>query len=147
MRRGHQHGRLRDDDTLSAVSSQVHAGLFITILAWRPQAGSQTVLYSIAVIWGLSDSVWIVQINGKEEAAFSNFRLWESVGYIIAYVISPYLRTSSKTYLMATMMVTGMVCYFIVEFRDRSAKKLVELKKKELVYGNGCDNIAFHNVE
>lgn len=81
---------------------------------------------------------------GREEAAFSNFRLWESVGYIIAYVISPYLRTSSKTYLLIASMVVGVTLYFIVEYRDRSAKKLMKkVKKGDIVVPKGVDNKAF----
>ncbi|KAF9423895.1 hypothetical protein HW555_000953 [Spodoptera exigua] len=135
-----------------------HAALFTAVLTWRPHAGEEYVLYIIAVLWGLCDSIWIVQINayygilfpGREEAAFSNFRLWESVGYIIAYVISPYLRTSAKTYLIFGMMIVGVACYFIVEYQQHRNKRAMENKKKDLCYitnTKGCDNIAFHTVE
>ncbi|XP_075978182.1 UNC93-like protein [Anticarsia gemmatalis] len=130
-----------------------HAALFIAVLTWRPHAGDAYILYLIAVLWGLCDSVWIVQINayygilfpGREEAAFSNFRLWESVGYIIAYILSPYLRTSDKTYLLIATMIAGLLCYFIVEYQQhRNAKRE---KKQDLYQVKGCDNIAFRNVE
>ncbi|KAI5633680.1 ion channel regulatory protein UNC-93 domain-containing protein [Phthorimaea operculella] len=133
-----------------------HLGLFITILVWRPQADQGYVLYIIAVLWGLCDSIWMVQMNayygvlfpGREEAAFSNFRLWESMGYIIAYIISPYLRTSAKTYLLLTLMVVGVACYFVVEFRERKSRKKLEVSKnKEQDMYIGRDNIAFQNVE
>ena len=42
----------------------VHAALFSTVLTWRPHAGEDYVLYIIAMLWGLCDSVWMVQING-----------------------------------------------------------------------------------
>ncbi|KOB79338.1 putative UNC93A protein, partial [Operophtera brumata] len=46
------------------------------------------VLYLLAAIWGTADAVWLVQVNalsgilfpGDEEAAYSNFRLWEATG-------------------------------------------------------------------
>lgn len=84
---------------------------------------------------------------GREEAAFSNFRLWESVGYIIAYVISPYMRLSEKTYLMLFMMIVGVILYFTVEYREYKSKKRLEIKKKELNCEKGCDNIGFQYVE
>lgn len=135
-----------------------HAALFTAVLTWRPHPGQEYVLYVIAVLWGVCDSIWIVQINayygilfpGREEAAFSNFRLWESVGYIIAYVISPYLRTSAKTYLIFGMMIIGVACYFIVEYQQHIKKRQLENKKKDLCYitnAKGCDNIAFHTIE
>ncbi|KAJ8722223.1 hypothetical protein PYW08_004625 [Mythimna loreyi] len=137
----------------------VQAALFSAVLTWRPHAGEGYVLYIIAVLWGLCDSIWIVQINayygilfpGREEAAFSNFRLWESVGYIIAYVLSPYLRTSAKTYLIFGMMIIGVICYFIVEYQQYKIKRKLQNKKKDLCYisdnSKGCDNIAFQTVE
>lgn len=140
---------------LIVAATLVDAALFITILVWSPQAGYGYVLYIIAVLWGLADSVWLVQINayygilfpGREEAAFSNFRLWESVGFIIAYIISPYLRMSTKSYLMILLMVVGVLCYFIVEYKDRKGKRKIENMPKDLCYIKGCDNIAFQNVE
>ncbi|KAM3965259.1 UNC93-like protein [Aphomia sociella] len=135
----------------------VHIGLFITVLVWRPQAGLSYVMYIIAVLWGLCDSVWIVQINayygllfpGREEAAFSNFRLWESVGYIIAYIISPYMRFSSKTYFMLSILIVGVSCYFTVEYKERKVKKfeINDLNNKEHSLEKGFDNIAFQHVE
>lgn len=83
---------------------------------------------------------------GREEAAFSNFRLWESVGYIIAYLISPYLRTSEKTYLLIALMIVGVTCYFIVEYKQRRVKKL-EINNKDVCSTKGTDNFAFQNIE
>ncbi|XP_063383842.1 UNC93-like protein isoform X1 [Cydia fagiglandana] len=133
----------------------VHTGLLATLLAWQVQAGSGYVMYAIAVLWGLADSVWMVQINayygilfpGREEAAFSNFRLWESVGYIIAYIISPYLRTSAKTWLLFVMMIIGVAGYFTVECKERRVQKKLLEKEKELGCDKGCDNIAFQSIE
>ncbi|CAH0398236.1 unnamed protein product [Chilo suppressalis] len=138
-----------------SVACVVHTALMVALLAWRPLAGQAPLMFALAALWGLTDSVWLVQINayygtlfpGREEAAFANFRLWESVGYIIAYVISPYLRTSQKTYLMFAMMFVGVVLYYTVEYRDRKAKKQLKLKKEETCTDKGFDNIAFQNVE
>lgn len=49
---------------LICAATAVHAALFCAVLGWRPQAGDGYVLYVFAVLWGLCDSVWIVQING-----------------------------------------------------------------------------------
>ncbi|XP_045498485.1 UNC93-like protein [Colias croceus] len=135
---------------LICAATLVHSALFVTLLVWRPHAHQAYVMFVIAVLWGLSDSVWMVQLNayygilfpGREEAAFSNFRLWESVGYIIAYVISPHLRTSSKTYLLAVSMAVGVFLYFVVEYRDRREKKK-NTAKVNVVSNIGLDNKAF----
>ncbi|KAL0882970.1 hypothetical protein ABMA27_016462 [Loxostege sticticalis] len=139
---------------LMCFATVLHAALLIAILVWRPQAGQSYLLYIFAILWGVSDSVWLVQLNsyygilfpGREEAAFANFRLWESVGYIIAYVISPYARTSQKTYLMFAMMLVGVAMYFTVEYRERRGKE-VEITSKEVHRDKGFDNAAFKSVE
>ncbi|XP_041979540.1 UNC93-like protein [Aricia agestis] len=139
---------------LVTIGAVVQSMLFITLLTWRPQANSLTVLYAVAVLWGLCDSIWMVQINafsgclfpGREEASFSNFRLWESVGYIIAYVISPHLRTSTKTYLMFGGMILGLALYYVVEYRQSREKKLKE-EKVEKMQPVGHVNTAFQIAE
>nr|XP_026499824.1 UNC93-like protein [Vanessa tameamea]XP_026499825.1 UNC93-like protein [Vanessa tameamea]XP_026499827.1 UNC93-like protein [Vanessa tameamea] len=144
---------------LMCVALVAHFGLFVSILVWSPQANQTYVVYIIAVIWGVCDSIWLVQINayygilfpGREEAAFSNFRLWESVGYIIAYVISPYMRTSAKTYVLLASMIVGVTFYFIVEYRDRKAKSLSKKLEIEKIspskYIGGLDNTAYQKAE
>ncbi|XP_021207584.1 UNC93-like protein isoform X3 [Bombyx mori] len=134
---------------LICIATIINIAILTTLLTWHPNGGQAYVLYIIIVVLGFSDSIWIVQINayysilfpGREEAAFSNFRLWESVGYIVAYVISPYLRTSVKTYLMLSLLVLGLSCYFTVEYRERRKKS--KLNTPDV----GCDNFAFQICE
>ena len=53
------------------------------------------VVYVLAAFWGIGDAIWQTQINAlygvlfasEEEAAFSNYRLWESFGFFIAFII------------------------------------------------------------
>ncbi|XP_023941435.2 UNC93-like protein [Bicyclus anynana] len=135
---------------LIIVATVAHFGLFVALLAWRPQHDQSHIMFIIAILWGLCDSIWIVQINayygilfpGREEAAFSNFRLWESVGYIIAYIISPHLRTSAKTYVLMGSMIVGVTFYFIVEYRDRKSKRVLEITPADKYVG-GLDNKAY----
>ena len=52
------------------------------------------VLYVLAALWGTADAIWQTQINAlygvlfanDEEAAFSNYRLWESLGTFWKYL-------------------------------------------------------------
>ena len=51
-------------------------------------------MFVLAALWGVGDAIWQTQINAlygvlfasQEEAAFSNYRLWESIGFLIAFV-------------------------------------------------------------
>lgn len=51
---------------------------------------------------------------GKEEASFSNFRLWESLGSVVTYVYSPYLCTHLKLYLLLGLLLLGVCGYSAV---------------------------------
>jgi hypothetical protein len=66
----------------------VHGCIFAYLLFWRPHPSNPLVFFLISGLWGVADAVWQTQINGiygalfrrNKEAAFSNYRLWESLG-------------------------------------------------------------------
>lgn len=55
----------------------------------------------------------------KEEAAYSNFRLWEATGSVIAYAYSPYLCTVKKLYILMFILCVGMIGYGVIEKTGR----------------------------
>ncbi|KAJ8891577.1 hypothetical protein PR048_004105 [Dryococelus australis] len=56
---------------------------------------------------------------GREEAAYSNFRLWESLGFIIAYAYSSVLCTDVKLYILLVLLLGGLVGYYVIEWQLR----------------------------
>ena len=62
------------------------------------------VVYVMAGMWGIGDGIWQTQINAlygvlfysQEEAAFSNYRLWESFGFIIAFITQASFKYGKK---------------------------------------------------
>ncbi|CAB3261662.1 unnamed protein product [Arctia plantaginis] len=112
----------------------LHMGLLLTMLLWRPHAGDDYLLFLLALLWGVSDSIWIVQINayfgsvfhGKEEAAFSSLQLFVSLGYIIIFVFSSYVRTRYKIYLLMCSLILGMLGYFTLEYKHRNDRKITK---------------------
>lgn len=54
--------------------------------------------------------------GGESEAAFSNYRMWESLGFIIQYAYSFYLCASVKIYILTSVLVVGMSGYLAVEY-------------------------------
>lgn len=64
-----------------------------------------------------------------EEAAFSNYRLWESVGFILAYVFSNVLCVRPKLWILVGVITVGMAGYFIIESKEFSRKKNDKNKK------------------
>jgi hypothetical protein len=58
----------------------------------------------------------------KPEAAFSNYRLWESLGFLTAFAYDGALCTYIKLYVCMGMLITGMCLYGVVEIFDRKEK-------------------------
>lgn len=110
-------------------------GIFSYLLFWRPHPDHQMVFFVISGLWGVSDAVWQTQINGlygalfrrNKEAAFSNYRLWESLGFVIAYSYSTALCARMKLYVVMSVLGLGAFCYICVEIRQL---RKVNLKTK-----------------
>ena len=65
--------------------------------------------------------------TGNTEAAFANYRLWESIGFIIAFAYSSYLYTYIKIYIAMGVLIVGMFMYSIVEVTHRRNAKEVNI--------------------
>ncbi|XP_044732674.1 UNC93-like protein [Chrysoperla carnea] len=106
-----------------ALGAVVHAGLIFVLLVWRPHPNNPIIFFLISGLWGVGDAVWQTQVNGlygtlfrrNKEAAFSNYRLWESAGFVVAYAYSTHLCARMKLKVMFTVLVIGVIGYIIVE--------------------------------
>jgi len=113
----------------------VHAALVVVLLFWRPHPDNPIIFFVISGMWGVGDAVWQTQVNGiygvlfrrNKEAAFSNYRLWESTGFVIAYAYSTQLCARMKLYIMLAVLVVGFTGYIVVEIVH---KRKVMRKKK-----------------
>jgi hypothetical protein len=126
----------------------LHVALIVTLLVWQPSSSNKMIFFVMAALWGICDAVWLVQINslsgilfpGKEEASYSNFRLWESTGSVITYAYSPYLCTDVKLYLLLGLLLIGGSGYTVVEYhqyKHKHVEKEAQTKGKfELVHNN-----------
>jgi len=65
---------------------------------------------------------WLFRDN--PEAAFSNYRLWESIGFIAAFGYSFNLCTDIKLYICMGNLVIGMALYAVVEFMYRRSTNM-----------------------
>lgn len=68
-------------------------------------------------------AVYGVLFSSESEAAFSNYRMWESLGFIIAFAYSTYLCTSVKLYILTSLLCVGMIGYLIVEYLHLKKKR------------------------
>ncbi|KAK4301164.1 hypothetical protein Pmani_026680 [Petrolisthes manimaculis] len=102
--------------------------LIIVFIYWPPRPEHLPWLFICAAFWGLADSVWQTQINAlysvvfppeTSPSAFSNYRLWESVGMLVAYITSTALCVDDKITILLTFLVVGMAGYVMVEVMER----------------------------
>ncbi|XP_014215166.1 UNC93-like protein [Copidosoma floridanum] len=116
---------------LMALGAVVHAALIGVLLVWRPHPDKSYVFYTVSGLWGVGDAVWQTQVNGlygtlfrrNKEAAFSNYRLWESAGFVVAYAYSTHLCARMKLYVMLNVLLIGTIGYVIVEMLHRRKQK------------------------
>lgn len=119
----------------------LHGGLQITFLLWTPDKDLKVLFYVFAALWGMGDAVIQTQINAlygmlwtkDSEAAFANYRLWESIGFIIAFACQNFLCTNVKIYICLAFLCVGMLLYGTVEIsyrRNDKQQQAVELHTK-----------------
>ena len=64
--------------------------------------------------------------KGSSGAAFSHFRTWEAVGYILAFGYQSHLCLPIKAYILLVVLWLGMICYGIVERKEYKNRKADE---------------------
>ena len=110
------------------VGALINAGALAAMLAWTPSVKTLPVVYTLAALWGVSDAIWQAQINAlygvlfanDEEAAFSNYRLWESMGFLFAFITNATgVCVFPKIITTIVFLVLGMAGYIIVEQLER----------------------------
>nr|CAD7267902.1 unnamed protein product [Timema shepardi] len=120
--------RLTGRVPLVLCATVLHSGVVLGLLWWEPRSHDKAVFFVMSGLWGVADGVWQIQINamygvlfpGQEEAAFSNFKLCTSVGYILTYSYSSYICTDVKLYIISTLMLVGVAGYLSVEWGERN---------------------------
>lgn len=109
----------------------INVGVLIALFSWTPTPDTQIVVYILAALWGIGDAIWQTQINAlygvlfasEEEAAFSNYRLWESLGFLIAFITQASgACVFPKMILTLCSLFIGMVGYFMVEIVVKKEK-------------------------
>lgn len=112
------------------LGAVVNGALVAACFLWRPAPEQSFLFFIIAGFWGLGDAVWQTQVNAfysvlfpqDKEAAFANYRLWESLGFIVAFGTQKVLAIHSKLILLSTFLVLGMAGYLTIEINIRKSQ-------------------------
>ncbi|XP_044732459.1 UNC93-like protein [Chrysoperla carnea] len=113
-----------------AIGTTIHVSILVTLAIWKPHPTDRLIFFIVATCWGVGDAILLITINalsgilypGNEEASYSNFRFWESVGSVSGYLLSAYLCTSIKIYLIMGLLFIGIVGYTIVEYCEQKCQ-------------------------
>uniref|UniRef100_A0A8B9GJW1 Protein unc-93 homolog A n=1 Tax=Amazona collaria TaxID=241587 RepID=A0A8B9GJW1_9PSIT len=125
---------------LFALAAVTNTACIIALLLWKPHAKQLAVFFIFPALWGLSDAIWQTQTNGlygilfekHKEAAFANYRLWESLGFVISFGYSTKLQIYVKLYILLSTLVLCMVMYGAVEYLEaKSSPGTPPATKKE----------------
>nr|XP_055246780.1 protein unc-93 homolog A isoform X2 [Gorilla gorilla gorilla] len=108
---------------LYVLGAVTHVSCMIALLLWRPRADQLAVFFVFSGLWGVADAVWQTQNNAlygilfekSKEAAFANYRLWEALGFVIAFGYSTFLCVRIKLYILLGVLSLTMVAYGLVE--------------------------------
>ncbi|MFH4983877.1 hypothetical protein AB6A40_010586, partial [Gnathostoma spinigerum] len=100
--------------------------MIMTLMIWQVNPGDTELFYVIAGVWGMADGVWNTQINGfwvalshgKLDAAFANYRFWESLGLCIGLLLIRTTTVNGFLVICFTMLLIGIAGYIGIEFYD-----------------------------
>uniref|UniRef100_A0A1B0CPZ7 Putative conserved plasma membrane protein n=1 Tax=Lutzomyia longipalpis TaxID=7200 RepID=A0A1B0CPZ7_LUTLO len=112
---------------------------YLIMLLWQPSPHQKWMFFLICCLYALGDSILQIQINGmygaifekNKEAAFSNYRLFESLGYLVTYALSTVLCARTKLISALGLLVIGTVGWIVVEWRVKSSKSFESNKLDE----------------
>ena len=87
------------------LGAALNLSVIVSLLAWTPSSSTQAVVYILAALWAVADAIWQTQINAlygclftsNEKAAFSNYKLWESLGFLFAFITSATALASASS--------------------------------------------------
>merc|ERR1719219_1732999 len=109
------------------LGAAINLTVVCVMLTWMPNMDQLWVVYLLAALWGTADAIWQTQINAlygvlfasQEEAAFSNYRLWESMGFLLAFITQASgVCVFPKLILAFFFLAVAMAGYLMLEFLE-----------------------------
>jgi len=128
-----------------SIGTAITVTLYVLLLIWKLNKDTVYLYYMAAGCLGLTDAIFQTQVNAyygelftnNQEAAFSNFRLWTSMGFVISFVCSSLVCLDVKLYMLIGMVLVGFVLYLLVEtMRKKEEKSELEVPYKDHVLEN-----------
>ncbi|XP_036621697.1 protein unc-93 homolog A [Trichosurus vulpecula] len=124
---------------LFVLAAMIHLSCIISLLLWKPHRSQMAVLFIFPGLWGMADAILQTQTNAiygvlfvkNKEAAFANYRLWESLGFVIAFGYSTFLCVNIKLYIVLGILILSVVTYGMVEYLEHGKPPETVAETKE----------------
>ena len=116
---------------LYVLAATFNLTVIITLMNWIPQHHEKWVLFLLSGISGGADAIWNTQnfsfygvlFADNKTAAYASYRLWDSIGYLIAFILQTQLCIGSKLYILLIVLAVGLIGYLCIELNERKLKK------------------------
>ncbi|XP_068563034.1 protein unc-93 homolog A [Cebidichthys violaceus] len=108
------------------IAALANFACIIALMFWRPHPDDLAVFFVFPALWGMADAIWQTQTNAlygilfprDKEAAFANYRMWESLGFVIAFAYSTFICLEYKLYILLAVLLLTVITYPIVEYHE-----------------------------
>uniref|UniRef100_A0A8C3GBC3 Protein unc-93 homolog A n=2 Tax=Cyclopterus lumpus TaxID=8103 RepID=A0A8C3GBC3_CYCLU len=108
------------------IAAVANFACIIALMFWRPHPDDLWVFFVFPALWGMADAIWQTQTNSlygilfprEKEAAFANYRMWESLGFVIAFAYSTFICLEYKLYILLAVLLLTTITYPIVEYHE-----------------------------
>ncbi|XP_069589840.1 protein unc-93 homolog A-like [Ranitomeya imitator] len=117
---------------LFLLAAAINVSCIIALLLWSPNSNQFAVFFIFPTLWSISDAICQTLLNAfygvlfddHKEAAFANYRLWESLGFVIAFAYSNFLCVYVKLYVVLSILLIGIILYLVVEYLEYRKQKM-----------------------
>ncbi|GBL76420.1 UNC93-like protein [Araneus ventricosus] len=114
----------------------VNIGIGIFMMLWVPDPNRPIMFFVTAGLCGIVTGIFWAQIPAfygvlfkkDEEAAFGCYYVCNSLGWLIPFLISDYICTSIKIYMLLTVSTLGILGYLITERLYFKRKNQISLR-------------------
>ncbi|KAJ1155109.1 hypothetical protein NDU88_007845 [Pleurodeles waltl] len=124
------------------LAAITNASCIIALLLWQPRPEQFAVFFVFPTLWSMADAIFLTLLNAlygvlfdeHKEAAFSNYHVWNSVGFALSFGYSAALCIYVKLYILLSFLVLSMTLYGIVEYIESRKKPVTttDIKDREI---------------
>lgn len=101
--------------------------LIVWLYLWNPLNSPLSLFFLSVAMWGSADAIWQTQVHAfygvlfysKQEIAYSVYKLFQSLGFVVTFAYGNILCVTTKLYILQFVLIFGVLLYGIVEYAER----------------------------